>query len=157
EHVRAQILEMVRLTEEGGQIRGDGIAELHQLCGIALEKLAILPEGSQVQGAQAPRQARVHELALRISKIDTRHLLDELAQGEEIPFAKLELAQPLGGRYGQVQGFRAGHLRNLAMVASRRSSSNGLSIQPVAPASRPSSLRLAADSVVRKSSGVRRY
>ena len=63
----AQELEMVPLAEEGGQIGGDGVAELLQLLGIAvLQLLQVVAEARQPQRAQTPAQPPVDQLALGI-------------------------------------------------------------------------------------------
>ncbi len=75
QHVLAQILEMVRLAKERGEIGRDRIAELRELLHIAFEALAILGEAAQLQRAQASRQPTVNELALLVRQMDSRHAI----------------------------------------------------------------------------------
>src|SRR6185437_5175595 len=93
EHVLAQILEMMRLAKERGEIGRDGIAELRELLLISLEPLAVLGEAAQLQRAQAPRQPPINELALLVREMDARDRLDEHAQRLEVLLAEGELPQ----------------------------------------------------------------
>ena len=100
QHVIAQILEMVRLAKERGEIGGDGVAELRELLHVAAQLLAILGEAAQLQRAQAPRQPAVNELALLLREMDAGERLDERAQRLEVLLAEGELPQPPQGGGG---------------------------------------------------------
>jgi hypothetical protein len=58
--VIAQILEMVRLAKERGEVGRDRVAELRELLHIALQLLAILGEAAQLQCAQTARQPAIN-------------------------------------------------------------------------------------------------
>ena len=97
QHVLAQILEVMRLAKERGEIGRDGVAELGELLHVAIQLLAILGEGTQLQRAQAPRQPAINELALLLREMDAGERLDERAQRLEVLLAEGELPQPQTG------------------------------------------------------------
>jgi hypothetical protein len=93
----AQILEVVRLAKERGEIGRDRVAELRELLHVAAQLLAVFGEAAQLQRAQAPRQPAINELALLLREIDAGERLDERAQRLEVFLAKGELPQPPQG------------------------------------------------------------
>src|ERR1700722_9236178 len=115
----------MRLAEERGEIRGDGIAKLADLAAaITGQQVAVFGEGAQVQHAKAPRQPSIHELAFLVREIDARDLLDELAQSFEIFVAEFELTHPGGRkRFAELVGYHGGDLSeqlNAALVGMQR-------------------------------------
>jgi hypothetical protein len=92
--VIAQVLEVVRLAKERGEIGRDRIAELRELLHVAIQQLAILGEAAQLQRAQAPGQPAINELALLLREMDAGERLDERAQRLEVLLTKGELPQP---------------------------------------------------------------
>ena len=69
----------MRLAEERGEVGGDRVGEFLELGGdAALEQLDVFTEGFELQRAQAPRQASVDELALRVRQRDAGVLAHQL-------------------------------------------------------------------------------
>src|SRR6185437_4766017 len=108
EDVLAQILEMMWLAKERGEVRRDRVAELRELLRISLQPLAVLGEAVQLQGAQTPRQPAINELPLLVREMDAGERLDEHTQRLEVLLAEGELPQAQGGagvaRGGGLQG-----------------------------------------------------
>jgi hypothetical protein len=100
EDVIVQILEVVRLAKERGEVGRDRVAELRELLHVSLQLLAILGEAAQLQRAQATRQPAVNELALLVREMDAGERLDEQAQRLEVLLAEGELPQAQGGAGG---------------------------------------------------------
>src|SRR6478736_3805195 len=149
----AQVFKVMRLAEEGREVGGNGIGEVDDL-GFAIragQQLAVVREAGQPVVPKPARQPPVNQLALGVGQVDATEPAHQHAQRLEIRLREFEfpLAWTRIGRHAQ--------LRTLSTVASSRSGSKGLTIQPVAPAARPSCFLSALDSVVSTSSGTPRY
>jgi GGDEF domain-containing protein len=78
--MRAQMLKVVRLAKEFGQVGRDGVDKAFQLGAVGGEELAILLKGMQAERAQAARQAAVHQVALAFRQRNAGMLVGELHQ-----------------------------------------------------------------------------
>src|SRR5689334_3950529 len=88
------MIEVMRLAEERGQVRGDRVTELHELAAFVLrQQLAVFAEALEVERAQATREASVYELAFLLREADAGDLAHERAQCLKVLVAELELAQ----------------------------------------------------------------
>ena len=99
----AQVVEMVRLAIEAGDVGGQGRRHLLTLVHAvhALDQGAVVAEAGQTQGAQALGQARIHERGLALVQGDARVGVQHLGDVAEILGGEDELAlddgSPAGG------------------------------------------------------------
>ena len=96
EHVVAQVLEVMRLPEEGGEVGRDRVAELGELLAVGLQPLPVLREGAQLQRPQTAREPPVDELPLLVRQMDAGERLDQDTQRLEVFVAEGELPQAQG-------------------------------------------------------------
>jgi hypothetical protein len=102
--VIAQVLEVMRLAEEGSEVGRDRVAELGELLAVALQPLPVLREAAQLQRAQPARQPAVNQLPLLVREMDAGERFDQDAQRLEVLLAEGEFAQPEGGGRGIARG-----------------------------------------------------
>ncbi|GAE49014.1 hypothetical protein XPU_0546 [Xanthomonas arboricola pv. pruni str. MAFF 311562] len=90
----AQLVEVVRLAEERGQIGGQRVGErLPFLLVVACFHLVqVVAEGAQAEHAKTTRQPAIHHVALGRSQGDADTLIDQVADALEIAVAKIKFA-----------------------------------------------------------------